>query len=125
MSEPFIEAYYKKSTLAILFTEMLKKHEDKKDFMLMLWENIKSFPEDKDCGDCTKCNFQKQCFEVDAAKVLLKKYHNISDTDDYWQRLVHESSDIIGKNDTRFTRALVHAVLEEISEVSRKTAFDE
>ena len=120
------EQYFKKSTLAILFTETLKAHPDKKDFLMELWENIKAFPEDKNCGDCVSCAIQTQCRMIDEARMLFHKYHVIADTDDYWSSLVHESGEVIERNGrNRFSKELIYAVLEELSEISRKKSENE
>ena len=116
------EQYFKKSTLAVLFTETLKQHPDKKDFLMELWASIKSFPEDKDCGECEKCEAHDQCRILEDTRMLFRKYHVVMEQDNYWSSLVRESGEVIKRGEeSRFSKDMVHAVLEELSNISLKS----
>ena len=57
---------------------------------------------------------------VQAAWQLLKSHSDIQDTDEYWEQLVNEATEIYEKYKTQFAKDMMIAVLNEL-ERERKT----
>lgn len=119
------EEYFKKSTLAVLFTETLNSNPDKKEFLLQLWANIKALntdalTADNQCkGNCKECPIHVQCQTLDECKSLLQHYHNVQETDEYWNGLVGNTSAIISKHqDSKLAQTIVRSTLEDLSKLS-------
>lgn len=116
------EQYFKKSVLAVLFNETLKRNPDKREFLMELWTNIKSLGDNNEvCADCSECKMQDRCTMLSAASELFRRHHSIKGTDEYWHDLVLESGNICESNGNhRFVKNLVQAVIEELSETQRE-----
>lgn len=69
-------------------------------------------------------DFKKNYFDLWAkAWTFHKKYSNVSGTDEFWQRLVDESGEIMreyeGKPEYNFMKDLVLAVISEIERIDK------
>ena len=51
---------------------------------------------------------------VQAAWQLLKSHSDIQDTDEYWEQLVNEATEIYERYKTKFAKDMVIAVLNEL-----------
>ena len=70
-------------------------------------------------------NFKEQYFDVwQEAWRFHKRFSNISDTDEFWEQLVNESSEIVkeyeGKPQYTFMKDLVLTVISEIERVDKR-----
>lgn len=113
------EGFFKKTELSAIFTKALKEDKQRKDFLMELWNEIKTkeMEEPKSCShDCSKCYFRESCSALSDASQFLKDYSALEDTDDYWNKLVNSSTDFCKKyNDNQFARNMIYEVMKEIS----------
>lgn len=113
------ETFFRKTDLSAIFTKALKEDSQRKDFLMDLWNKIKEkeIAEAKACvNDCSKCYFRESCSAMADASQFLNKFCGLEDTDDYWNRLVQDSTEYCKKyNDNQFARNMIYEVMKEIS----------